>query len=210
MPPQGIAVRTTMPALSVKRISAAEPNDSLTRKRVPPPKCVAGLLLLDSSLNPISLNAEAIQILGYPDDPASVRSSELLLAGKVRTKLISQQPSGELPFVTEFRSGRRHYLCRTFLLLSPAKFPSLPSIAVLLERGPSGFVSLSQVSQRFNFTQREREVLEYLLQGLNSKAIANRMNISPNTVKAFLRLIMIKTGVSSRSAVVGKIVMTQV
>src|SRR5437899_8342930 len=117
MPPQGIVVRTTMPALSVKRISAAEPNDSVTRKRVPP-KSAAGFLLLDSSLNPISLNAEAIQILGYPDDPASVRSSELLLAGKVRTKLISQQPSGELPFVTEFRSGRRHYLCRTFPLRS--------------------------------------------------------------------------------------------
>ena len=45
-----------MPALSVKRISAAEPNDSLTRKSVPPPKCAAGLLLLNSSLNPISLN----------------------------------------------------------------------------------------------------------------------------------------------------------
>ena len=35
------------------------------------------------------------------------------------------------------------------------------------------------------------------------------MNISPNIVKAFLRLVMIKTGVSSRSAVVGKIIMTQ-
>ncbi len=30
-----------------------------------------------------------------------------------------------------------------------------------------------------------------------------------NIVKAFLRLIMIKTGVSSRSAVVGKIILTQ-
>jgi DNA-binding CsgD family transcriptional regulator len=68
---------------------------------------------------------------------------------------------------------------------------------------------LSQVSQQFNLTQREQEVLEYLLQGMNSKAIANRMNISPSTVKAFLRLIMIKTGVSSRSAVVSKIIMTQ-
>jgi DNA-binding CsgD family transcriptional regulator len=210
MPPQGIAVRTTMPALSVKSISAPGTNDLLTRKRVPPPKSAAGFLLLDSSLNPISLNAEAIQILGYPDDPASVRSSELLITGKIRTSLLSQQASSESPFVTEFRSGRRHYFCRTFLIGSHAKYPSHPSIAVLLERGPSGFVSLSQVSQRFNFTQREREVLEYLLQGLNSKAIANRMNISPNTVKAFLRLIMIKTGVSSRSAVVGKIVMTQV
>jgi two-component system nitrate/nitrite response regulator NarL len=66
---------------------------------------------------------------------------------------------------------------------------------------------LSQVSQQFNLTQRERESLQYLLQGLSSKEIANRMNISPNTVKAFLRLIMIKTGASSRSAVMGKVIM---
>ncbi len=31
------------------------------------------------------------------------------------------------------------------------------------------------------------------------------MSISPNTVKAFLRLIMFKMGVTSRSGVVGKI-----
>jgi len=72
-----------------------------------------------------------------------------------------------------------------------------------------GTVNLPEVSQRFNLTQRERDVLEYLLQGLDSKAIANRMNISPNTVKTFLRLIMTKTGVSSRSAVVAKIIMSQ-
>ena len=202
-------MRTAIPALSVKRISAAEANDSLITRRVCPPKSAAGFLLLDSSLNPISFNAEAIQILGYPDAFGSMRSSELLLAGKIRANLMSRQLSGESPFVTEFRSGRRHYFCRTFLVGSHAKDPSLPSIAVLLERGPSGFVSLSKVSQQFNFTEREREVLEYLLQGLNSKAIANRMNISPHTVKAFLRLIMIKTGVSSRLAVMGKIIMNQ-
>src|SRR2546430_12289424 len=61
---QTCALPISMPALSVKRISAAEPNDSLTRKSVPPPKCAAGLLLLNSSLNPISLNAEAIQKIG--------------------------------------------------------------------------------------------------------------------------------------------------
>jgi DNA-binding CsgD family transcriptional regulator len=92
---------------------------------------------------------------------------------------------------------------------SQAKDPAHPSIAVLLERGPSGLVPLSQVSQQFNLTQREREALEYLVQGLSSKEIANRMNISSNTVKAFLRLIMIKTGVSSRSAIVEKIMMAQ-
>jgi DNA-binding CsgD family transcriptional regulator len=30
------------------------------------------------------------------------------------------------------------------------------------------------------------------------------MAISPNTVKAFLRMIMVKMGVSTRSAIVGK------
>jgi DNA-binding NarL/FixJ family response regulator len=68
---------------------------------------------------------------------------------------------------------------------------------------------LSQVCQQFKFTQREREVLEYLLQGMSSKVIANRMNLSPSTVKGFVRLIMIKTGVSSRSAIVAKIMMIQ-
>jgi DNA-binding CsgD family transcriptional regulator len=67
-------------------------------------------------------------------------------------------------------------------------------------------VALAQASQQFNLTVREREALEYLMQGLSSKEIADRMNISSNTVKTFLRLIMIKMGVSSRMAVVRKII----
>jgi DNA-binding CsgD family transcriptional regulator len=70
-------------------------------------------------------------------------------------------------------------------------------------------VPLRRVIGQFNLTQREREVLEYLLQGMSSKAIADRMELSPNTVKTFLRLIMIKMGVTSRSAIVSKIIMTQ-
>jgi DNA-binding CsgD family transcriptional regulator len=47
--------------------------------------------------------------------------------------------------------------------------------------------------------------VEYLIQGLTSKEIAVRMNISPNTVKAFLRLVMVKMKVSTRSGIAGKI-----
>src|SRR5947208_6418305 len=174
-----------------------------------PPKTAAGFLLMDSALRPVSFNAAAVEILSYPDKLANLTHSDVLLAAKIRSNLVSRQARGESPFVTEFRSGRRRYFCRAFFVNSCAKDPSYPSIAVLLERGPSGLVPLSLVSQQFNLTQREREVLEYLLQGLTSKAIANRMNISPNTVKAFLRMIMIKTGVSSRSAMVGKIILSQ-
>src|SRR6266404_6884720 len=206
---QESAVRAAPPPVRPKSISAAEATESLTRKKVPPPKSAAGFLLIDSSLNPISFNAEALQILSYPDKLANLRHSDVSLTGKIRLSLISQEPSGKSPFVTELQSGRRRYFCRAFLVDSQAKNPAHPSIAILLERGPSGLVSLSHVSQQFNLTQREREVLECLLQGLSSKEIANRMSLSPNTVKAFLRLIMIKAGVSSRSTMVAKIVVIQ-
>lgn len=106
--------------------------------------------------------------------------SRLFIAEKIRSHLISQQSSSESIFVTEFRSGKRHYFCRAFSVDSNGNGPSHPSIAVLLERGPSQLTSLSRVSQQFNLTSREQEALEYLLQGISSKAIANRTNISLN------------------------------
>ncbi len=174
-----------------------------------PPKTAAGFLLMDSALRPVSFNAAAVEILSYPDKLANLTHSDVLLAAKIRSNLVSRQARGESPFVTEFQSGRRRYYCRAFSVDSCAKDPSYPSIAVLLERGPCGVAPLLGVSQQFNLTQREQEVLKHLVQGLTGKAIANRMNISPNTVKAFLRMIMIKMGVSSRSEVVIKIIMTQ-
>jgi len=44
-----------------------------------------------------------------------------------------------------------------------------------------------------------------LMDGLTSKEIAVRMNVTPNTVKTFVRLIMSKMAVSTRSGIVGKI-----
>jgi DNA-binding CsgD family transcriptional regulator len=76
---------------------------------------------------------------------------------------------------------------------------------VLLERDAAGSATLSELSERFDLTQRERETVEFLLQGLTSKEIATRMKISPNTVKAFLRLVMVKMKVSTRSGIAGKL-----
>jgi DNA-binding CsgD family transcriptional regulator len=42
-----------------------------------------------------------------------------------------------------------------------------------------------------------------LIQGLTNKEIAGRMNISPNTVRVFIRMVMGKLGVSTRSGIVG-------
>jgi DNA-binding CsgD family transcriptional regulator len=201
----------TVSKIRLRKIGAtpAQTQGLATKKGVSASKSAAGFLLIDSLLHPVLFNAEAVQILGYPDNIENLTSSDLLLTEKIRSSLITRPSQSESVFVTEFRSGRRRYFCRTFLVDSHAKEPSQAYVAVLLERGPSGLVPLSQISQQFKLTQREREVLEYLLQGMSSKVIANRMNLSPSTVKAFVRLIMIKTGVSSRSAIVAKIMMIQ-
>jgi len=172
------------------------------------PRSAVGFLLLDSSLRPVAFNAEAIRVLGYPDRLVNVRPADVFLAERIRESLLNPEPSRESPLVAEFRSGRRRYLCRPFSLDSDAKGPLRASIAVLLERPPYGVIPLSPVSEQFNLTRREREALEFLLQGLSNKEIASRMNVSPNTVKAFLRLIMLKMEVTSRAAIVAKIMMT--
>jgi DNA-binding CsgD family transcriptional regulator len=197
--------------IRLRRVGAtpAQAEGLTTKNEVPASKSAVGFLLLDSSLNPVGFNAESARILSYPDNVESLTSSELLLTETIRSRLITQPSPGESVFVKELRSGRRRYFCRAFLIDSCTKELCQPTTAVLLERGPSGLIPLSQVCQQFNLTQREQEVLEYLLQGIRNKDIANKMNLSPNTVKAFLRLIMIKTGVSSRSAIVGKILTTQ-
>jgi DNA-binding CsgD family transcriptional regulator len=197
--------------IRLRRVAAtpAQAEGLTTKKGVSASKSAAGFLLLDSSLSPVGFNGEAIRILSYPDNVESLTSSEFLLTETIRSRLITQPPPGESVFVKELRSGRRRYFCRAFLIDSCTKELCQPTTAVILERGLSGLIPLSQVCQQFNLTQREQEVLEYLLQGIRNKDIANKMNLSPNTVKAFLRLIMIKTGVSSRSAIVGKILTTQ-
>ena len=63
---------------------------------------------------------------------------------------------------------------------------------------------MSQVAARFRLTPREQETLELLAIGLTNKEIADRMKISANTVKSFLKLLMIKMGVSTRSGIVGR------
>lgn len=51
-------------------------------------------------------------------------------------------------------------------------------------------------------TEREREVLNLLVRGLSNKEIAERLVISPNTVKRHLKAVFAKLGVSSRAAAV--------
>jgi DNA-binding CsgD family transcriptional regulator len=158
-----------------------------------------GFLLLDSSLKPVFYNAEALTILGYPNKPT--RAPDIALWRSVRSLAVALQ-DGDVQTTTLFVSGRRRYVCRAIGLEPALHAGSGPTIAITLERDS---VLREQIA-RFQLTDREIEVVQHLAGGLTSKEIAQRMNISLNTVKTFFRLVMIKMGVTTRAGVVGKLV----
>ncbi len=160
-----------------------------------------GLILLDSSLKPTYCNSEAFTIFAYPNQPAKTPNAEF--SRSIRS-IVGKKPGvDDFPTTTtHFVSGRRRYLCRTFVLEPESNGGSTPTAAITVERDS---VPLDVVA-RFQLTDREIEAVMHLADGLTSKEIAQRMNISPNTVKTFLRLVMIKMGVTTRSGVIGKLV----
>jgi DNA-binding CsgD family transcriptional regulator len=190
-----------------RKFSHVSGTDSTKHERESLAKAVTGFVLLDGCLRPISFNAEALTILSYPQEVRKVANGQVFLEEKIRSILVTSAKPGELYFLTEIRSGRRRYFCRALVMDSGAGL-SEPTIAVLLDRGPSGLVSLPQVAQQFNLTERERDVLGYLLQAMSNQEIADRLKLRTNTVKSFLRLLMIKTRASSRSMIVARILVS--
>jgi DNA-binding CsgD family transcriptional regulator len=165
-----------------------------------------GLVLVDDFMNLVAANSEAVQILAFPDSPEKLGHLSGWLTKKIRSCLIDRKSSTRPSFVNEFRSAKRMYLCRAFPLNTGTNGSVRPALALMLERKSNGGGTVAEISQRFGLTAREQETMRLLAEGFCSKEIAVRMNISPNTVKAFVHLVMVKMNVSTRSGIIGKMV----
>ena len=53
-----------------------------------------------------------------------------------------------------------------------------------------------------NLTEREREVLTLMIEGLNNTQIAGRLSVSPSTIKSHVSNVLAKLGVASRTEAV--------
>lgn len=168
-----------------------------------------GMIVVDSSLSVVASNAEALQILSFPEPLEKIGAVDSWLTTKVRSNLMERQSPSRM--VVEFNSAKRTYLCRSFSLDLAGNHKNGSSssgglLIVMLERKSNEAVKIAEISERYGLTAREQETVQFLLEGLTSKEIAQRMKISPNTVKAFIRLVMVKMNVSTRSGIIGKIV----
>lgn len=161
----------------------------------------AGLILIDQTGECSYINSTAQQLLCYPGSLMADRKLTGIIREAMRRRVL---PLCSKSATGTFISGRRSYIYRT-LLLESSNVPEDITTAILLERRSRRNENFRRVCQQYKLTRREREALMLLNEGLTSKEIAQRMNISANTVKGFVHLIMLKLGVTTRSGIVGKI-----
>jgi DNA-binding CsgD family transcriptional regulator len=163
-----------------------------------------GLILLDLSLKIIGYDRAAAAILTHPNQQGAKPAAVSSLPKEILDLLRNRKPADLPPVKIYLGGGKDEYICRAHVV----EFfdGSLkPVIALHLEKDFSAADAAYELGDKYNLTEREQEALRGILMGLSSKEVAGRMNISPNTVKAFLRLIMIKMGVTRRAGIVAKI-----
>jgi DNA-binding CsgD family transcriptional regulator len=172
----------------------------LAQPVVDPPR--SGVLLFDSSMAPIGSDKGAARILktraGDGAAPPAPIPDEIL-------NTIRNRSADGSCVTAHFIIGQHRYRCRSYVVECDAPNVSPAVIAVHFEAEIHSNDPISEIAADYRLTEREEEALRGIALGLTTKELAHRMNISPNTVKAFVRLIMIKLGVTTRAAIMVKV-----
>lgn len=160
--------------------------------------------MADLNFRPIYANNAAFRILSYSSEWHEA-NEEASAQERLQFILQATQYTSNTLSHARFVSGRRHYVCRSFLLDAREGDTRPQLVAVLMERHRQLQGGLREVSRQFHLSPREYETVLHLIKGLTTKEIAQSMRVSPNTVKQFVRLIMSKMSVTTRSGILGKL-----
>lgn len=74
-----------------------------------------------------------------------------------------------------------------------------PALAAGLLAGLAGGRTVAKTDPLADLTEREREVLDLVADGLSNKEVASRLHLSEKTVKHYMTIIMEKLGVRNRT-----------
>jgi DNA-binding NarL/FixJ family response regulator len=174
------------------------------------PQVERGLILVDSSWAIIALDPGAAAILDYTGD----RSGNIEGTYAIDKNILAAVRHGSNPVRLENVSpGIGEFTCRTFLFehIDPSFLEHLgasvtqPLVALGLERQLEARDPIDEVGARYHLTKREQQALKGFSMGLSIKALAATMNIKPSTLRAFMRLIKIKMGATTRAGIMVKI-----
>lgn len=163
--------------------------EDLVKKRSFP-----GVLVFNEEGALLFLNSVASRILGGG-------AGGVTIPDEVRALLTAKEDSAhEL-----FEADGTVYLARAWKLTSPSGTSVLQMIQIERYSGRNA-VSVSSLRQRFGLTEREAHVVKEVLKGASNQEVAHSLSITEHTVKDYLKKVMTKLKVNSRSMVISKVV----
>jgi len=98
-------------------------------------------------------------------------------------------------------------LVRGFGIPCPGNGDHARILIMLDPIAPRDPVSLSQLNRWLELTDRGRDVVQFLIQGLTSKEIAEQMGITEQTVKEHIHRLMRKTKTTTRTGMLAKLLL---
>ena len=193
---------------------AQEPSSSNADIKELNPTSQAGLLLLSSSFQLLYLNPEArvllqeftLRPMPSTDLPPAIRS----FCQEVMQTLPASPESTAWEGLRLSRvtfSTSRPILLRAFGVPAPLNEGD-GQLLLLIEPAQPTYQALAPhppPPTPIHLTPREKSVTRYLLEGFTNKEIANKLRISEHTVKDHLKRLMKKTRVTTRTAVVSRL-----
>src|ERR1022692_1192404 len=164
-----------------------------------------GIIQTDDSLRLIASDSRAAAILNDVSEHDGADGLRLGITREISDALLSRTPE-DWPGIRVRFFGRRHNYHCTMHQLEPRNGVLKQKVITFhLQREASPNGAILQIVSRCGLTPREEAVLGGISTGLTTKEVAQRLNISPNTVKTYLHSIMLKLGVTTRAAIVGKL-----
>lgn len=184
------------PVFNRRVLKLSQPNPD-------PPR--SGVLLLDRSMTPIGSDKGAAAILETREHGSDTAPARVSIPDDILNAIRDRSPADGSCSTSHFFIGQHRYRCRSYIVECCHPNLNQAIIAVHFETDVHGNDPISEIAADYRLTEREEEALRGIALGLTTKELAHRMKISPNTVKAFVRLIMIKLGVATRAAIMVKV-----
>jgi DNA-binding NarL/FixJ family response regulator len=131
----------------------------------------------------IAISTDIIMLTSYDFD-MDIRTS--LKRGAAGYLLKSSQPSDIIRAIETVKKG------------------GTPIDPMIAQRMTDAYIAEKSGGDSYNLSAREREVIRWITQGLNSSEVAQRLSITYNTVETHIKNIFHKLNVSNRHAMVAK------
>jgi DNA-binding NarL/FixJ family response regulator len=105
--------------------------------------------------------------------------------------------------IAMLESKKRKYVVKATTLMQLSGSKKKKQYLFVIERLAKESANLPLIFQKYKLNAREQEIVRLLLAGDSNKEIASRLDLSENTIKGYMKLLMRKLGVNNRVGIIG-------